>query len=136
MAVRLNRAIIVLYHRFCYIKGIRIYIVIWITYNNVATEITCLQKNMVALENLALTKNLDPLAPLRIWPLIVRLPSQLLKSSPQSHIFFKALPPFGSGGRGWGGGGQHSMMAFFFVNKPLWKHFSITWFLCFNRLFE
>ena len=54
---------------------------------------------MVALENLALSKNLDPLAPLRIWPLIVRLPSPLLKSSPQSHIFFKALPPFGSG---WG----------------------------------
>ena len=57
-------------------------------------SLTCLLKNMVALENLAPSENLAPPAPLIIQPpLIVRLPPWVLKSSPQSHIFFQARPP-------------------------------------------
>ena len=58
MVVQLNRAMIVLYQGVCYIKDVRIYIVIWIINNNVATEITRLQKNIVVLENLAPSENL------------------------------------------------------------------------------
>ena len=54
---------IVLCQVFCNIKDIRIYIVIWIINNNVVTETTRLQKNMVALENLAPSKNLTPSCP-------------------------------------------------------------------------
>ena len=86
MVVWLNRAMIVLCEGFCYIKDIRIYIVIWIIYNNVATEITCLQKNMVALQNLALSENsaalwIHPPPPLSFWNL-----------APKA-IFFSAPPP-------------------------------------------
>ena len=86
MVLWLNRAIIVLYQGFCCIKDIRIYIVVWIIYDNVATEITCLQKNIVALQNLT---------PLRIQPPSndSKVPPRLLKSSPQSHIFFSHPPP-------------------------------------------
>ena len=66
---------IVLCQGFCYIKDIRIYIVIRIIDNNVVTEITRLQKNIVALENLASSENLAPPAPLRTYPpLIVKPP--------------------------------------------------------------
>ena len=69
------------------IKDIRIYIVICIIYNNVAIEITRLQKNMVALRICGLQA---PPAPLWIQPsLIVRLPPQLLKSSTKA-IFFSS----------------------------------------------
>ena len=66
MIIWLNRAMTVLCQGFCYIKVIRIYIEIWIIYNNFATEITRLQQNMVALKNLASSENLAPPAPLRI----------------------------------------------------------------------
>ena len=51
---------IVLCQGFCYIKDIRIEIVIWIINNNVVTEITRFRKNMVARENLAPSENLAP----------------------------------------------------------------------------
>ena len=57
---------IVLCQGFCYIKYIKLHIVIWIIYNNVTTEITGLQKNMVAHENPTPSDNLAPPAPLRI----------------------------------------------------------------------
>ena len=60
MIVWLYRTIIVLSQRFCYIKAIRIYIVIWVIYNNVPTEITRLQKNIVAPQNIALSEDLAP----------------------------------------------------------------------------
>ena len=79
-------------------------------YRVIATEITCLQKNMVALENLAPSKNLENLAP--PWPSEHSTPPptplsprdskatlQLLKSSPQRHIFF-ILPSFARRGGG------------------------------------
>ena len=66
MIIWLNRAMTVLCQGFCYIKVIRIYIEIWIIYNNFASEITRLQQNMVALKNLASSENLAPPAPLRI----------------------------------------------------------------------
>ena len=56
MFVWLNRAMINFCHRFCYIKDIRIYIVIQI--------VTRLQKNMVAPKNLAPSENLPPPAAL------------------------------------------------------------------------
>ena len=55
---------------------------IWTINNNGATEITRLQKNMVALEILAPSENLAPPLP------------QILKSNPQNHIFFSPLPTF------------------------------------------
>ena len=101
--VWLNRAMIILCQGFCYIKDIRIYIVIWIIYNNVFTEITCLQKNMVALQNLDLSKNLAPLAPLRIQPLlIVRSHFSFWNLAPQA-LFFQPpslLPGMKGAGRG------------------------------------
>ena len=81
------RAMIVLCQGFCYIKDIRIHIVIWIINNNVATEITCLQKDMVTLKNVTPSENLALLCP----PLTVSSHPQLLKSSLQSHIFFSLL---------------------------------------------
>ena len=51
----------------------------------VATKITSLQENMVALENLAPFENLAPAAPLRI-----QHPPQLLKCSPKA-IFFQGV---------------------------------------------
>ena len=65
MIIWLNRAMTVLCQGFCYIKVIRIYIEIWIIYNNFASEITRLQQNMVALKNLASSENLAPPALLR-----------------------------------------------------------------------
>ena len=59
---------IVLCQGFCYIKYIKLHIVIWIIYNNATTEITRLQKNMVALKNVIPSDNLAPPAPLRIQP--------------------------------------------------------------------
>ena len=58
MVVCLNRAIIVLCQAHCYINDIRIYKVIRINNNNVAIDITRMKKNMVALKNLDLSKNL------------------------------------------------------------------------------
>ena len=66
--VWLNSAMIVLCQGFCYVKDIRICIVIWVINNNVATEISRSQKNMVTLENLAPLESLAPHAPLRIEP--------------------------------------------------------------------
>ena len=80
--VLLNRAMIVLCQGFCYIKGIRIHIVIWIIRiinNTVATDITRLQKNMVALKNLASSENLAP-------------PSTSENSVPASPLDSKAPP--------------------------------------------
>ena len=109
MIVWLNRAMINLCQGFCYIKDIRVWIVIWIYYNNVATEITCLQKNMVALQNLA------PPAPLRIQPPPdSKVPPQLLKSRPQSHIFFSP-PPFARG--------MHSMVM---LGHQTWLNVFVT----------
>ena len=63
IVVWLNKAIIDLCQGFCSIKDIRVYIVIWIIYKNVATEIAWLQKNMAALQNLAPSENLSPPCP-------------------------------------------------------------------------
>ena len=65
MIVWLNNAMINLCQEFCCIKDIRVYIVIQIVYNNVATEITLLK--------------IQP-------PPDGKVSFQLLKSSPQSHI--------------------------------------------------
>ena len=54
---------IALYQTFSYIKDIRIYIVRWIISNNVATEIICMKKTMVALEDLAPSKILASSCP-------------------------------------------------------------------------
>ena len=59
---------IILCQEFCYIKDIRIYLVIWIINNNVVTEITRFQKNIVALKNLVPFKNLAPPALLKTQP--------------------------------------------------------------------
>ena len=65
---------------FCYIKDIRIYIVI--QNNNIIREITRLQKNMVALKNLYPSENLPATAPVRIkTPLIVIPPPPPFPSS-------------------------------------------------------
>ena len=63
MVVWLNRVMIVLCQGFYYIKDIRIYLVISIINNNVATEITRLQKNMAVLENLASSEKSAPPSP-------------------------------------------------------------------------
>ena len=120
MVVWLNRTMIDLCQGFCYIKDIRVYIVIWIIYKNVATEITWLQKNMVALQNLAPSKNLAPpcpsenSAPSWKWG-----PPQVLKSSPQSHIFFTP-PPLLQGG---GGGGEGRGCILCNINTIFWTLF-------------
>ena len=67
--------------------------------NNVATEITRFQKNMVALENLP-SENLVHPTPLIIQPPPDnKLPPQLLKSSPKTILFFSPHP-FARGGGG------------------------------------
>ena len=91
---------------FCYIKDIRIYIVIWIINNNVDTKITRSQKNIVALKNLA---------PLRTYlRLSLRECSTPDRKVPPSAFeiyspkpFFFCQPPLSPGGgeRGWGGWG-------------------------------
>ena len=58
---------------------------------------TCLQKKMVALKNLASSKNLAPTCSSENSPphpptLIVRPLPQILKPSPQRHIFFSPSP--------------------------------------------
>ena len=68
MVVWLNRVIIILCLRFCYIKDIRIYIMIWIIHSNVATKITHLQKNIVALKK-PTTPSPDSKVPLSFWNL-------------------------------------------------------------------
>ena len=60
MVVWVNRAMIVLCQGFCCIKDTRIYIVTRVIDKNVATKITCLQKIIVALQNLAPSENLAP----------------------------------------------------------------------------
>ena len=60
MVVSVNRAMIVLFQGFCYIKDTRIYIVTIVIDKNVATEITCLQKIIAAVQNLASSENLAP----------------------------------------------------------------------------
>ena len=80
MVLWLNRAaMIVLFQGFCYIKYIKIYIVLWIMIITQCCHrnLTRLQKNMVALENLAPSESLAPPTPLHIQPppLIVRSPS-------------------------------------------------------------
>ena len=115
MVVWLNRAMIDLCQGFCYITDIRVYIVIWIIFNNVATEITWLQKNMVAL---AAEKHGSPLESsslcefsslLLLWEfsplLIVRSPLRFWNLAPKA-IFFSASLPLLTWG---GGGGLHSM---------------------------
>ena len=68
--------------------------------NNVATEITRFQKNMVALENLPSSKNLAHPTPLIIHPPPDnKLPPQLLKSNPKTILFFSPHP-FARGGEG------------------------------------
>ena len=65
-------------------------------------ERTRLQKSIVALQNLALSGNLTPPCPSEN-PILPdsKVSPQLLKSIPQSYIFFQTpLPPFA-----WGGGG-------------------------------
>ena len=103
MAVWLSRAIIVLYHRFCHIKDVRRKIVIWIIYNNVATETKRLQENMFALENLAYSENLAPPCSSENSspPLIVKAPLSCWNLAPIA--FFRALPPPFTRGE-WGGG--------------------------------
>ena len=62
--------------------------------NNVAGEITRLQKNMVAQENLAPSENWVPHCPSTNSALPGGKTSpQSLKSSRQTHIFFKPHPP-------------------------------------------
>ena len=57
-----------------------------------ATKVSCLQKNMVALQNLAPSENLAPPCPSEnLGPPDSKFPLQILKSSPQNHIFFQ--PP-------------------------------------------
>ena len=58
MVVWLNKAMTVLYQGFCYIKNIRIYMVIWTINNNAATDVTHMQKIMVAFENLVRSQGL------------------------------------------------------------------------------
>ena len=75
----------------------RMYIVMGIINNNVATEITHLQENMVALKNLSPSKNLAP-----TYPLIVHSPLSFENLAPKA-IFFSApplppIPPFVRGG--------------------------------------
>ena len=90
-------AIIVLYQGFCYIKDIRIYLVIGIIDNNDATEITRLLKNRVALKNLAPSENLAPPAPHRIQPpLIVRLRRSFWNLAPKAIYFSAPLLPGGA----------------------------------------
>ena len=123
MAVWLSRAIIVLYHRFCHIKDVRRKIVIWIIYNNVATETKRLQENMFALENLAYSENLAPPCSSENSspPLIVKAPLSFWNLAPIA--FFRALPPPFTRGE-WGG--VHSM------GKMEWIH----WECClYNRMF-
>ena len=97
MVVWQNRTMIVLCQEFCYIKNIRIYIVTWIINNNVASEITCLQKNMVANNGESTpSENLAPSCPSQnSAPLIV----SFWNLAPHSHFFssFPLLP----WGRGW-----------------------------------
>ena len=60
--------------------------------NNVATEITYLQKNMVALKNLSPSKNLAPTYPLRVHsPLIFG------NLAPKAIFFSAPYPPFCQG---------------------------------------
>ena len=70
----------------------RMYIVMGIINNNVATEITYLQKNMVALKNLSPSKNLAPTYPLRVHsPLIFG------NLAPKAIFFSAPYPPFCQG---------------------------------------
>ena len=102
MVVWLNRAVIVfLCPEFCYFKDIKIYIVSWIINNNPATEITHLQKNMVASpqESSPLREFSSPSPSQNSAPPPLPLPlppdsklPQLLKSN-QSYIFFQPPSP-------------------------------------------
>ena len=124
MVVWLNRTMIVLCQGFCYIKDIRISIVIWIINNNVATEITCLQKNIVALKNLApLWVFSSPCPSENLLPPCPPTP-QLLKSSPQSHIF---SPPENFP--------EKTLAIQFQIWSHRWiLHFVIIWISCFGTV--
>ena len=92
IVVWLNRAMIALCQGFCCVKDIRIYIVIWIINNNVATEMTCLQENMIALKNLGPSENLAPTCPFEnSVPLDSKAPLSFCNPAPKA-IFFS--PPF------------------------------------------